>query len=87
MQWLRLDEEDALVPQSAAEQHLSRMPRRRPLNLISIFGAARQGKSFLMNRLAGGKGCGFAVSNKSDPCTVGVDLAANTVSLDDFSGG
>jgi hypothetical protein len=48
-------------------------------------GSARQGKSFLMNKLAGGEGCGFKVSNKQDPCTVGVDLAANTVSLASFA--
>jgi len=37
-----------------------------------------------MNKLAGGAGCGFKVSNKQDPCTVGVDLASNTVSLKAF---
>ena len=38
-----------------------------------------------MNKLAGGKdGCGFRVSNKQDPCTVGVDLCANTVTLKNF---
>lgn len=47
-------------------------------------GSARQGKSFLMNKLAGGAGCGFRVSNLQDPCTVGVDLCANTVRLSDF---
>jgi hypothetical protein len=49
-------------------------------------GAARQGKSFLMNTIAGGNGCGFAVSNSQDPCTVGVDIANNTMSLKDFCG-
>jgi len=38
-----------------------------------------------MNKLAGGDGCGFKVSNKQDPCTVGVDLATNTVSLASFA--
>jgi len=37
-----------------------------------------------MNKLAGGSGCGFRVSNKQDPCTVGVDLCANTVPLKTF---
>jgi len=37
-----------------------------------------------MNKLAGGSGCGFKVSNKQDPCTVGVDLASNIISLKSF---
>jgi len=37
-----------------------------------------------MNKLAGSSGCGFKVSNKQDPCTVGVDLASNIISLKSF---
>mmetsp|Transcript_11836 Transcript_11836/g.32001 ORF Transcript_11836/g.32001 Transcript_11836/m.32001 type:complete len:898 (-) Transcript_11836:587-3280(-) len=87
MDWITIDEDDLLVPSPPAAAHLSAMPKKTPLNLVSIFGSARQGKSFLMNRLAGGKGCGFKVSNKSDPCTVGIDLCAETKSLDEFSEG
>ena len=124
MQWLRLDQDDSLLSCDEAKRHLQRMPRR-PLGLVAIFGAARQGKSFLMNKLAGPRGCGFRVSNKQvrfaphvegrtsspfrmentarsialhkphemslfvplaqDPCTVGVDLAENTMALRDFA--
>ena len=84
MQWLRLDNADRLHAPDEARRHLSRMPKREQLGLIAIFGSARQGKSFLMNKLAGGDGCGFKVSNKQDPCTVGIDLARNTVPLKTF---
>mmetsp|Transcript_54966 Transcript_54966/g.103046 ORF Transcript_54966/g.103046 Transcript_54966/m.103046 type:complete len:211 (-) Transcript_54966:421-1053(-) len=84
MNWLRLDKYDKLESSEEAKRHLSKMPRREKLGLIAIFGSARQGKSFLMNKLAGGSGCGFRVSNKQDPCTVGVDLCANTVPLKTF---
>ena len=84
MQWLRLDNADRLHAADEARRHLSRMPKREQLGLIAIFGSARQGKSFLMNKLAGGDGCGFTVSNKQDPCTVGIDLARNTVPLKTF---
>jgi hypothetical protein len=45
-----------------------------PLNLVMIFGPARQGKSFLMNLLAGKEDL-FEQSAKVEPCTCGVDLA------------
>ena len=53
-------------------------------NLISIFGAARQGKSFLMNCLAGTTGL-FTISNLSTPCTQGIDISKNMVPLKTFS--
>src|SRR5690348_293849 len=43
---------------------------KEPCNLISIFGGARQGKSFLMNCLSGTTGL-FTISNLSTPCTQG----------------
>jgi hypothetical protein len=53
-------------------------------NLISIFGAARQGKSFLMNCLAGTTGL-FSISNLSTPCTQGIDISKNFATLKAFS--
>ena len=55
-----------------------------PVSLISIFGRARQGKSFLMNCLAGEKEL-FAVSNKKDSCTQGIDISSKWLSLEAFS--
>ena len=43
----------------------------KPVNLISIFGAARQGKSFLMNCLAK-KSDLFRISNERESCTQGL---------------
>ncbi|CEG49755.1 guanylate-binding protein [Plasmopara halstedii] len=55
------------------------------INLISIFGAARQGKSFLMNLLADQQDL-FKISNLREPCTQGVDLSSHFVPLSTFSG-
>ncbi|POM63551.1 Guanylate-binding protein [Phytophthora palmivora] len=55
-----------------------------PINLISIFGAARQGKSFLMNLLADQQDL-FKISNLREPCTQGVDLSGHFVPLSSFS--
>lgn len=57
-----------------------------PCNVISIFGEARQGKSFLMNCLAGEMGI-FKISNKKDPCTVGIDISNKWHNLQDFERG
>jgi len=53
------------------------------LALVAIFGKARQGKSFLMNCLSG-EPKGFKISNKKDPCTVGIDLANKLMGLREF---
>jgi hypothetical protein len=56
----------------------------RPVNLISIFGAARQGKSFMMNLLADQQDL-FKISNLREPCTQGVDLSGHLLPLRRFS--
>ena len=58
--------------------------QREQLNLISIFGAARQGKSFLMNLLANQQDL-FRISNEKEPCTQGVDLSSHFMPLNAFS--
>jgi hypothetical protein len=57
---------------------------RNQCNLISIFGRARQGKSFLMNCLAGEKEI-FRISNEKESCTQGIDISNKWLSLADFS--
>jgi hypothetical protein len=52
--------------------------------LISIFGRARQGKSFLMNCLAGETEI-FRISNEKDSCTQGIDISNKWLSLSEFS--
>jgi hypothetical protein len=56
----------------------------RFLNLVSVFGGARQGKSFLMNLLANEQDL-FQISNRRDPCTHGIDLARRFIPLSDFA--
>lgn len=53
-------------------------------NLISIFGRARQGKSFMMNLLAGEKEI-FKISNEKDSCTQGIDISDKWCHINDFS--
>jgi hypothetical protein len=53
-------------------------------NLVGIFGKARQGKSSLMNILAGHDSL-FKISHKHKPCTHGVDLSMYNCSLRDFA--
>jgi hypothetical protein len=53
-------------------------------NLISVFGRARQGKSFLMNCLAGEENV-FKVSNYKESCTQGIDISNKWMPLADFS--
>lgn len=54
-----------------------------PVGLVAIFGKARQGKSFLMNCLAGEKS--FKISNRKDPCTIGIDIASKWMDVKDFA--
>lgn len=67
----------------AAKEVLGKCSDTTPLNLIAICGAARQGKSFLMNMLAG-EDCLFKISSSQDPCTQGVDLSRKVVSWGAF---
>jgi hypothetical protein len=64
---------------------LSKLPPGEGLNLIMICGRAREGKSFLMNMLAGRDGL-FRVSPSNVPCTVGTDMSPHFDSASDFAG-
>jgi hypothetical protein len=56
----------------------------KAVNLVSIFGRARQGKSFLMNCLAGERDV-FRISNEKESCTQGIDISNKWMTLEDFS--
>lgn len=71
------------VSQEAAKEVLQPLGDQQ-INLISIFGAARQGKSFLMNLLADQQDL-FKISNLREPCTQGVDLSGHFIPLSEFS--
>ncbi|CAM9749277.1 unnamed protein product, partial [Choristocarpus tenellus] len=72
------------VIQPTAETVLKPLGRKEPVNLVAIFGAARGGKSFLMNQLAGRDGV-FKISNDKDPCTQGVDVSRTVLPLHEFA--
>lgn len=58
----------------------------KPINLISIWGPARTGKSFFMNALAGENKINvFAVRGGIEPCTVGAFLSTTALSLPEFA--
>lgn len=57
---------------------------KKQTNLISIFGRARQGKSFMMNCLAGEKEI-FRISNEKESCTQGIDISTKWVELKEFA--
>ena len=83
--WIQIDAHGRMsVDDRAATSVLAPLGDVDPLNLISIFGAARQGKSFLMNCLAGREGT-FKISNDRDPCTQGIDISRTTVPLREFA--
>ncbi|CAN0313167.1 unnamed protein product, partial [Scytosiphon promiscuus] len=67
-----------------ASSAVGKLPQK-PLNLITISGQARTGKSFFMNTLAGAADNDvFAVGGGSHPCTVGSFISTTTRSLSDF---
>eukprot|EP00628_Pelagophyceae_sp_CCMP2097_P012568 CAMPEP_0206809312 /NCGR_PEP_ID=MMETSP0975-20121206/6182_1 /ASSEMBLY_ACC=CAM_ASM_000399 /TAXON_ID=483370 /ORGANISM="non described non described, Strain CCMP2097" /LENGTH=732 /DNA_ID=CAMNT_0054351409 /DNA_START=1 /DNA_END=2195 /DNA_ORIENTATION=- len=81
--WMQMTEGGALRVEAAGTKVLTHLGDE-PLRLISIFGAARQGKSFLMNALSGQEGV-FRVSNALEPCTQGIDLSTKTLTVDALS--
>ncbi|CAN0201634.1 unnamed protein product [Scytosiphon promiscuus] len=69
-------------------------PSKKPLNLITIWGEARTGKSFFMNTLVAPENDGsntssgkdvFAVAGGSRPCTVGASISTTTRSIEQIS--
>lgn len=60
-----------------ASSVVGKLPQK-PLNLITIWGAARKGKSFFMNALARTENDVFRVAEGTDPCTVGASIMTTT---------
>ena len=57
------------------------------VNILSIFGPAREGKSYLMNTLLGDAAHDvFPVSARVRPVTVGVDISSSLMPLSHFTG-
>lgn len=72
-----------LVPES--DEIVNSFPAK-PLNIITIWGAARTGKSFFMNALAR-KDDLFRVTGSMEPCAKGVDLSRTTCSVSNLVAG
>lgn len=73
-----------LTVNARVSQLVFRPTGRSQCNLISVFGAARQGKSFLMNCLAGETEL-FKISNQRESCTQGIDISQRLLPLSTFS--
>lgn len=58
--------------------------QHEPLSLVAICGAARQGKSMLLNSLLRTPDS-FTVSDSPSPCTEGVDVSRSVVTLNEFN--
>ena len=85
LSWIGIDAEGTMsVNPRAASNVLEPLGEQEPLNLVAVFGAARQGKSFLMNCLMGREGT-FRISNARDPCTEGIDISRTTLPLASFA--
>ena len=84
VQWLRMADSDTTLRVEPSGSAILRGLGNHSCNLVSIFGAARQGKSFLMNALAGQEDM-FRISNAREPCTQGVDLCSHVMPLSKFA--
>ncbi|CAM9769507.1 unnamed protein product [Ectocarpus sp. 12 AP-2014] len=69
-----------------ARERLSNVSDEQSLSVVTILGAARQGKSFLMNALTRSNN-GFRVSPEVYPCTAGADLFPILMPLSEFKRG
>lgn len=71
--WISADEAGKLVVHGEVST-VFRPVAKKLVNIVAIFGRARQGKSFLMNCLAGEREV-FKISNEKDSCTQGIDIS------------
>jgi len=77
--FLSIDQNGALQL-GAGLSVLKSLDKKAPVSIVSVFGAARTGKSFLLNCLAGRLGM-FRCNNQHLPCTKGCDISASTNKL------
>jgi len=73
--WFAFLEQYTLTVAKEGGGLLTELDASHTLNLMFIFGNARSGKSFMLNRLVGVPSL-FKVINSSVPCTRGVDISS-----------
>jgi hypothetical protein len=86
--WLVINDDIEIETQSTAKQLLLELDRKvggASTNLVAIVGPARQGRSTLMNLLAGMEL--FDISHKDKSCTSGVDISARLMTVPRFAAG
>jgi len=87
LKWVLADDEAGpLRATEEAGRVLASVHPDQPLNVVTIVGAARKGKSFLMNALTRRDGM-FRASAGTPPCTAGADLSPALMSLSDLKSG
>ncbi len=87
VKWVLLEAEAGSLRTSSEARDILKAARGDVVvNLLSIVGSARHGKSFLMNGLTGSDNV-FPVSPEPIPCTAGADLSPLLMSLPDFERG
>ena len=69
IKWISKSDRDGLIKINHDAAQTFSMVQNKPCNLITIFGLARQGKSFLMNCLSGNDST-FAVSDSMEPVII-----------------
>lgn len=84
VKWVLVQHEAGpLEAKNDAREVLKGVHDGEPLNLLTMVGAARHGKSFLMNALTGSDGV-FRVSPEEIACTAGADLSPILMPLPEF---
>lgn len=87
VKWVLLEQEaGALRTTEKAGGVLSTVHEDQVVNVLTMVGAAKQGKSFLMNALTGSDNV-FPVSPEPIACTAGADLSPILMSLPAFKQG
>lgn len=87
VKWVEAKSEGGpLSANKQAGEVLEGVPSNQVVNVLTILGASKQGKSFLMNALTGVDNL-FHVSPEASACTAGADLSPILMALPDFQRG